>query len=138
MVETKSLADTKAAWEAAIGRVPEAYKRGVEGTSNVIEKSKAAEDLWAARVQEAASRRAREAGLADVSDADWKKAAIEKGAARIGAGMNASKEKFGRGMGEVLSTLQGVSLPARTADPLANVDNRVKPIVSALVERFRK
>lgn len=138
MVDTKSLATTRGNWEGAIGTVPAKYKKGIAEATNVIEKSRAAEDTWVAAIQDAASRRAREVGLADVSDADWKRAADEKGGARIGAGMTASKEKFGRGISEVLSTIQGVSIGSRTLDPEANVDARVKPIVRALYDMKRR
>ncbi|RLI08930.1 hypothetical protein DRO24_00285, partial [Candidatus Bathyarchaeota archaeon] len=89
------------------------------------------------RVQEAASKRAREKGLREISDDDWKRAAMEKGAARIGPGMSASLDKFSKGIGEVISVLQGVTLPPKTADPIQNVE-RVKAIVQAMVEHFRK
>ena len=137
MVRTKGLAATRKAWEDAIARVPAKYQEGVEAAQDVIERSKAAEDLWIAKIQDAAARRAREKGLAEVSDADWKKAALEKGAPRIAQGMQAAKEKFGSKISEVLSTIESVSLPPRVADPEANVDNRVKPIVRALHEKFK-
>lgn len=132
MVETKSLEATKRKWEGAIGRVPAAYSEGVGAAKDVIAKAIAAEDLYAARMQEAISAKRRAVKLAEVTDEDWRRAAKEKGAARIGPGMSAAKDKFAKGMGRVLDTLAGVSLPPRTADPIANVDNRVKPIVAAL------
>lgn len=137
MVDTKSLSDTMKAWEESIGVVPARYKRGVESAQNVIQKSKDAEDVWVARVTEAAQRRARSKGLDSVSDSDWKKAASEKGASRIGQGMNAGKDKFNKGMGEVLSTLQGITLPPRSADVSANIE-RVRVVAMALHERFKK
>lgn len=138
MVVTKSLAATKAKWEAAISRVPEAYAQGVQEARDVITRSRAAEELWATRVTAAAAARAREAGLAKVSDADWKKATLEKGKARIGSGMQAAKDKFATGIGEVLSTLEGITLPPKTDDVMANVTNRVGTIATTLHERFKK
>jgi len=136
-METKSAADTVKRWTSAIGRVPGAYKDGVEGASNVIERSKAAEETWKAAVQDAAAREARKKGLEKITDAEWKKAAIEKGAARIGAGMTAGKEKFNRGITEVLSVLSGITLPPRGLDPEGNVDGRVKPIARELHKHFK-
>jgi len=132
MVDTKSLEATRTNWEGAIGRVPAAYAKGVAGAKDVINKAIAGEELYAAKVQEAISNKSRARALAKVSDEDWRKAATEKGAARIGTGMTAAKEKFASGMGEVLSVIQGVTIAPRTADPIANVDGRVKPIVAAL------
>lgn len=137
MVETKSPAEATAKWKEAISRVPAAYKKGVESTTNFVEKAVAAEDVWAQRVQEAAAKQARAAGLRKISDADWKNAAANKGAARIGTGMAAAESKFNRGITEVISVLQGTSLPPRTADPIQNVE-RVKAVVEAMVSHFRK
>ena len=138
MVDTKSLEQTRANWEGAIGRVPAAYSAGVTNAKDVIAKGIAAEDLYAARTQEAIQNKSRAKGLAKVSDEQWRAAALEKGAARIGTGMNAAKQKFATGMSEVLATIQSVTLPPRTSDPIANVDNRVKPIVAALANLKRK
>lgn len=132
MVDTKPLNVVQKKWEDAIGSVPARYKEGVEGATNWQTKAIEGEGLYAEKVQEAISAKRRASGIASVSDADWKNAAANKGATRIGPGMSASKGKFGRGIADVLNTIQGVQIGPRTADPMANVDNRVKPIVSAL------
>ena len=131
-MKTKSLGETQKAYEEAIPRAAANYKTGIQAASNVIEASKAAEENWKAGMQDAIGRNARLKGLEKVTDADWKKAALEKGAPRIGGGMTASKEKYNRGMGEVLSVLQGITLPPRTTDPMANVTNRVGTIAVEL------
>lgn len=132
MVKTKGSAQATANWEGAIGSVPAKYKTGVQGADNVIEKAIEAENLYAAKVQEAISKGSRVKGLQKTSTAEWKAKALSKGAARIATGMTESKDKFARGIGEVISVIEGVSIAPRTADPMANVDNRVKPIVAAL------
>jgi len=132
MVKTKGIAQTQKNWEGAIGSVPEKYKVGVQGADSVIEKAIEAESLYAQRVQQAISSGARVKGLQKTSTAEWKSRAMSKGASRIATGMSESKDKFQRGMSSVLSVIEGVSIAPRTADPMANVDNRVKPIVAAL------
>jgi len=132
MVETKSLEQTRKNWEASHGRVPTAYVEGVTRAKDVISKAIAAEGLYAEKVQASIATQKRARKLAEVTDEDWRKAAREKGAPRIAAGMAASKEKFAKGIARVLDTIQSVNLPARTADPMQNVDQRVKPIVAAL------
>jgi len=132
MVETKSLEQTQKNWDASHGRVPAAYSDGVKGARDVIAKAIAAEDLYATKVQEAVSKRLRAKKLQNVSDEEWRSAALNKGAARIATGMAASKQKFNKGISQVLNTIQGTTIAPRTADPMANVDGRVKPIVSAL------
>ena len=52
--------------------------------------------------------------------------------------MTAAKPEFRRGIGEVISTLQGIQLPPRTADPLTNVTNRVVIIATTLHDTFKK
>jgi len=137
MVKTKGLEMTRKNWESAIGGVPEKYKAGVQGADGVIEKAIAAESLYAERVQQAISAQSRVKGLQKTSTAEWKQKAVNKGASRIATGMNESKDKFARGMSEVISTIESVQISDRTADPMANVDNRVKPIVAALANLKR-
>ena len=132
MVKTKGAAQSSANWERAIGSVPEKYKHGVQGADNVIEKAIEAESLYATKVQEAISKGSRVKGLQKTSTSEWKAKAMSKGAGRIATGMTESKDKFGRGISEVISVIEGVSIAPRSADPMANVDNRVKPIVAAL------
>ena len=137
MVKTKGIAQTQKNWEGAIGGVPEKYKVGVQGADSVIEKAIEAESLYAERVQQAIASGARVRGLQKTSTAEWKSRAMSKGATRIASGMNESKDKFQRGMSEVLNVIEGVSIAPRTADPMANVDARVKPIVAALAAMKR-
>lgn len=134
MVKTKGISKTVENYRGAVGRVPAAYKAGVEGANDWQSNAINSEELYQQKLQESFARNARARGLSRVSDAEWKRAASEKGAARIGAGMNASMPKYQQAMGEVIGVIEGVSLPDRVADPIANVDNRVKPIVSALVD----
>lgn len=137
MVETKSLEATRKSWEASHGRVPQAYSDGVTAARDVIAKGIAAEDLYGQKVQEAVANKSRAKALANVSDEEWRRAAKEKGAARIATGMAASKEKFAKGMGRVLEVIQNTTIAPRTGDPMANVDNRVKPIVQNLANMRR-
>lgn len=132
MVDTKSLDQTQKNWEASHGRVPQAYSDGVKGAKDVIAKGIAAEDLYAQRVQETIASKKRARMLANVSDEQWRQAALEKGAPRIAQGMAAAKNKYNSGMSKVLAVIQGVTIAPRTADPMQNIDNRVKPIAAAL------
>ena len=132
MVKTKGLSATTKNWEGAIGRVPGAYAEGVRGTTDWQAKAIAGEDLFAQKIQEAVSAKSRATGISRVSDSEWQSAALDKGASRIGPGMTAAKGKFNTGIAKVISTIEGVSIAPRTADPMANVDGRVKPIVAAL------
>ena len=132
MVDTKSTEQAMKNWEDGIGRAPTKYAEGVKNATGVIEKAIAAEDLYAQKMQEAIASGRRAKKLAEVSDEQWKQAALEKGAARIGPGMIAAKEKMRTGIGKVLDVIRSVQIAPRTADPMANIDNRVKPIAAAL------
>lgn len=133
MVDTKPLEQVNTNWIAAQGRVPAAYSQGIDNAKDVINKAIAGEDNYAAGVAEAVATKSRAKGLAKISDADWKKAAKEKGAARIAAGMKAAEAKFSAGMAKNLATIQSVSIPPRVQDGMANIDNRLKPIAAALI-----
>ena len=138
MVETKGVTASVAAWKASHSRVPASYKAGVLANTNQNERAQAAEELWKARIAEAAARGARLKGLQASSTEKWKKAAAEKGAARISGGMAAAVPEFQEGITRVLSVIEGTSIPARVADPMANIDNRLKPIAQNLYDMKRK
>lgn len=136
MVKIKSAGQIDANYKAAIGRVPGAYKTGIMATTDWQEKasSEAAESLYAEKIAEAVSAKSRQRGVSASSNAEWQGKAASVGATRIGAGMTANADKRTRKFEPFRAAIEGVSLPPRTADPMANVDARVKPIVSALVE----
>jgi len=137
-MEVKSIEQTRRNWEGSIAVVPARYVAGVEGAKNVKERMIAGEDLWVEKIQAAAAARARAAGLAEMSEEDWKRAAREKGAARIGQGMAAAKDKYARKMAPVLDELRSIELPPRTSDVMQNVTQRVGTIATRLHERFKK
>ena len=136
MVNIKSSADIAKRYGDAISRAPAAYKAGIQRTTNWQEKaaSSEAEDLWAAKIAEASAAKRRQKAVSAISNAEWQSKAANVGATRIGPGMTAGAEKRTRNFEPYRSAIEGVSLAAKSADPMANIDNRVKPIVSALVE----
>lgn len=133
MVKVKSASEIDKNYRDAIGRVPGKYKSGVERTNDWQEKAAAGEDLYAAKVQEAVAARSREKGIMATTNEEWKSKAASLGAERIGRGMTENAAKRTRKFEPFRAALEGVTLPPRTADPMANVDARVKPIVEALV-----
>ena len=136
MVKIKSASEIDKKYKDAISRVPANYKAGVMRTSDWQEKasSNEAEDLWKAKIAEAAAANRRQKAVAAVSNADWQSKAANIGATRIGAGMTAGADKRTRNFEPFRSAIEGVSLAPRVADPMANIDNRVKPIAQALVD----
>ena len=138
MVDTKSLEATVSNYKDGIGKAPARYKAGVEKNTTQNENAIAAQGLYEARIAESIANKARVRGLQKSSTAAWKEAARTKGAARIGPGMTAALPKFQSGISEVLSTINGVQIAERSADPMANIDGRVKPIAQALYDMKRK
>jgi len=94
--------------------------------------------LFNAKMTEALASESRKKGIEKVSDSDWRDAAVKKGAARIGEGMRGAVDKQASGYSPFKSALEGVSLPGRSVDAMANIDNRVKPIVSVLVAKKKE
>jgi len=133
-MKIKSSAEISKKWDDAIGRVPAAYKDGVAGTTDWQEKAASddAENLWKIKIDEAAARKARQKAVSAVSNEEWRSAAVNKGSARIGAGMTAAKAKRATKFEPYRSAIEGLSLPAKTADPAQNVTNRVIPIAQTL------
>ena len=138
MVATKGAAAATKNYQDSISGAAGKYKDGVGRAQNTIENAIAAEPLYAAKVQESIANGSRVKGLQKTSTAEWRKNAQEKGSVRIGPGMTAALPKFNRGITEVISTIEGVSIAPRTADPMANIDARVKPIAQALYDMKRK
>lgn len=132
MVKTKGVERAVSNWKGAAAVVPGRYSEGVGQARDVIAKSIEADDLWKERIAAAMARDARKKGLAEVSDEEWRRKALDKGAKRIGPGMAAAESDFRKGIGEVISVIEGVSLPPRTGDVTANIMNRVVPIATAL------
>ena len=134
MVDTKPLNVVVDKYKAAIGRVPAAYTEGIKNTKNWNQKAQDGQALYAQKMSDPEVLARRGTEIAKVSDSEWAEKATRKGAQRIAGGMTESLPKFSTGMGRVLSTIQGVTIAPRTTDPMANVDNRVKPIVKALAD----
>lgn len=136
MVKIKSSAQIDSNYKNAIGRVPGAYKSGVLATTDWQEKasSNEAEDLWKQKIAEAAAANRRQKAVSQVSNSEWQSKAANVGSTRIGQGMSANADKRTKNFEPYRSAIEGVVLQPRSADPMANVDARVKPIVSALVD----
>jgi len=133
MVRIKSKAQIEQNFRAAIPVVASRYKAGVDNTSGWQQSAVAAQPLYEEKMRdpEVLSRRAK--ALARVSDQDWKTAASTKGTQRIAAGMEQGAAKQATNFEPYRQAIESLSLPARTADPIANVNNRVVGVVSALV-----
>ena len=134
MVKIKSQSEIRANFQAAIPRVAEAYRKGVQGTTDWNEKasSDGAESRYAEGVQRAAAEKLRQRKVAAVSNAEWQNRAAGAGSQRIGPGMRDAVDKQARNFEPFRSFIEGVTLPERTGDAEANVLARVVPIATGL------
>lgn len=83
-----------ARWQAKLAGATEAYKAGVQGvTVNPAQQAIAAKDLMVANFNNAMNNGKFEAGLANVTLASWKAAAMDKGAANLAAGARVGAAK---------------------------------------------
>lgn len=135
MVKIKSASEIDKKYKDSIGRVPAAYKDGVQRTTDWQEKaaSENAESNYAAGVAEAAAAKRRQKAVSQVSNAEWQNKAANLGASRIGTGMSAGADKRTRNFEPYRAAIEGVTLPERTTDPIQNIE-RVKGVVQVLVD----
>jgi len=139
MVKVKPLDQIKKNYAAGATVAPSRYVDGVAGAAwKESAASSGAEELFKAKMSEAMANESRRKGIEKVSDTEWRESATKKGGARIGEGMRAAVDKQASNFAPFKSTLEAISLPARTADPVANVDARVKPIVAGLAAKKKE
>lgn len=139
-MKVRSAEASKKAYIEGAAKAPERYKEGIRNTTGWKEKaaSPEAEALYAAKLQESIAAKRRQRALENVSEEEWKANAMSKGAAVIGQRMTASAEKQSRNYAPFAEALRNVELPAKTADPLTNVTNRVGAVVQALVDKKKE
>lgn len=133
MVYVPPKEERKQAYVASIGGVPAAYGAGVQRTTDWKEKAIQGQGLYEEQMRNPEVLSRRTAGLNKVSDAEWKAKASSLGVQRIASGMQNAAQKQADNYEPIAEALRNVTLPARSADPMQNIDNRVKPIVAAAV-----
>lgn len=138
MVFVPSAQERKQKYLNSLGVVPGNYKAGIERTSNWKESALNGQALYEQQMQNAQVLRRRAIALERTSEADWKSRASNLGSVRIADGMRNGADKQTQNYEPIAQALRGVSLPDRTADPMANIDNRVKPIVRAMIDASPK
>lgn len=123
-------------YKASVATVPERYRQGIAGAdwASAVRRPET-ETAWAAGVQKAAAEGSFSRGVARVGNEEWRRMAASKGAASIAQGMTLGAEKYTRRFAPILEAMNSTaaSLPARSTDPMANIDARLKPVVNAAV-----
>ena len=139
-MKVRSAEAAKKAYIEGAAKAPERYKAGIAATTGWKEKASSpeAEALYAAKLQESIASKRRQRALENTSEEEWKSNAMNKGASVIGQRMAAAAEKQSRNVAPYLEALRNTELPARTADPMTNVTNRVGAVVQALVNKKKE
>ena len=138
MVFVPSAQERKQKYLNSLGAVPGNYKAGIERTSNWKESALNGQALYEQQMQNAQVLRRRAVALERTSEADWKSRASNLGSMRIADGMRNGADKQAANYEPIAQALRSVNLPDRSADPMANIDNRVKPIVRAMIDASPK
>ena len=138
MVKVKPISEAKTNYKSAAAFVPARYEAGVKRATGVIEAAIKGQALYEAKMSDPAVLARRAKALARISDEEWRRMALEKGKARIGTGMALGADKWEKEWRPYAEALSALELPERTVDPMANIDNRLKAVVSALIEKKKE
>lgn len=137
MVRVKPESEIKKNYEDSTALVPTRYEAGVraaEWQGSALE----GQALYEEMMMRADVLARRAAGINRVSDEEWKSNAITKGKPTIGVRMKAASSKQVAGFRPYREVLLGIDLPAKTADPMANLMNRAGAVVQALVDKKKE
>ncbi len=134
MVKVKDAATRRRNYEASLGTVPAKYQAGIQSTTGWKDSAIQGQGLYEEKMRDANVLARREKGLQRVNEADWKNKAAGIGAQRIASGMKEGAEKQSRNYEPYAQALSSLELPPRSADPMANIDGRVKPVVQRMVD----
>ena len=108
------------------------YKASIPGVDwHTPAASAAAEDLWKAKVAEAAAASRRQKAIAGLSNDAWSSMALTKGATNIVGGITAAVDKQMKGYAPYGSKLNGMTIPDRVADGHQNLVARAGAVVDA-------
>jgi hypothetical protein len=138
MVKTKGVDRTVAKWQNKVAGAQGDYADGVANPkADWAQETSKAEGSWKQGVAQASAEGRFGKGVAKAGTAKWQKGATEKGPGRWAEGVSKAESEYRSGMGEVISTLESISLPPRgpKGDP-KNYD-RTRAIGTALHNKFK-
>jgi len=133
MAQIKSASEIAKKWAEVTPTRQAFYEAGVKSPlRDWATNAAAAEDAWAAGVQEAAANKRFGAGVRKAGTEKWSRKVVEVGVPRWGAGVRAAAPDYEEGFRPYRDVIESVSLPPKYAkgDP-RNID-RVAAIAMAL------
>lgn len=134
MGRPKTLEQTVENLRSVAGLIGARYTVGINNaTWQQAAASDQAEQNYGAGVQRAIADGSRRTGIMRVSDADWRTAAISKGAQVIGARIVDALPKYRANFAPILAAMSSAAenLPPRTTSATQNVQQRLLPIIAA-------
>ena len=137
---TMNAAAVAAKWASRVQAASDSVKNGVNAvTQNPADLAAQAKDRWIQGVQRAASEGSFEAGLANVTLADWQKAMINKGIPNMMNGARDATPKVQRFMTELLPYTAEVSsaVQAMPKGTLSDSINRATKAIT-MMAAFRR
>lgn len=137
MVKVKPESEIKKNYEDSTALVPARFEAGVK-TATWQNEAKAGQELYETQMANPSVLARREAGIDKVTDERWRGKTISKGKGVIGARMKAASGDQVAGFRPYREALLAVDLPARVADPMANLMNRAGAVVQALVDKKKE
>jgi len=133
----KTKEEARANFEAAVSYIPARYTAGVQKADWLTPaKSDQAEKNYADQVSKAVAAKTRQKEIAKVTNEDWRNAAVNKGAAIIGARITDALPKWAAEWGPKYDMVASkvATLPPKGVDWRNNINTRLVPVV----ETWRK
>jgi len=102
------------------------------------ERAEAGQDLYEIKMKKDEVLKRRLERIKEVTDEEFKKALLEKGAKRIRDGMELAVDKHRKRYKPIRDALDGLEVPDKTDDWEKNIDEILKPIVKKMKEAAGK
>ena len=139
MPKTKGVTSTVDKWQRRAAVASSDYVQGVQNPRVPWDQAaKAAENNYKAAVTQAATEGRFGKGIARVGAAKWLEGSTKKGPSRFVEGVNVGGPNFQERINQVLTTIEGVTLPARGPKGSPQNYQRITPIGEALRRAFGK
>lgn len=133
----KTKAEARANFEGSIATIPTRYTNGIMRADWAgPAASDQAEANYAAGVSAAVTLKTRQTKIRGMTNVDWQTGAKTKGAPIIGERIRLALPKWEAAWGPMYDQIVSLvpTLPAKTIDPMTNIDARLKKVV----ETWRK
>jgi len=136
MVKATPPEDAKESFKEILPKIPDRYSRKIKKAKwKQAAISDEAEELWRAKVEEAAEKRRRKKALERVSEEEWRNIALNLGAKRIRESLEGRVEKWAASWRPYYEALVNLELPPKGPDFEENIANRVTAVVAALKKK---